>query len=109
METEETTRPLALITGASAGIGAAFAARLARDGYDLIVVARRRERLDELAQHLHHDHGNAVRVVAADLTQPEDLHAVEQTIAAEPALDLLVNNAGFPGYMPFVDLDPATA
>jgi short-subunit dehydrogenase len=102
-------RPRALITGASAGIGRAFAERLARDGYDVVVVARRRERLDALARQLERDHGVAAQVLAADLTQPDDLRRVEQYVAQDQALDLLVNNAGFPGYMPFVELDPDRA
>src|SRR5438477_2839837 len=102
-------RTAALVTGASAGIGQAFAERLARDGRDVIVVARRRERLEELAQRLKKDNGVDATVLAADLTQPEDLHAVEQAIAEHPTLDLVVNSAGFGGYKPFVDLPPDEA
>ncbi len=109
METEHGTRPRALITGASAGIGATFAERLARDNYDLVVVARRRERLDALARKLEHAHRVAVQVLVADLTQPDDLRRVEQQIADDQSLDLLINNAGFPGYMPFIELDPDRA
>lgn len=108
--TEETTaRPRALITGASAGIGAAFAERLAREGYDVVLVARRRDRLEELARRLRQDYGTTAQVLAADLTRPDELRAVEQYVATEPALDLLINNAGFPGYRPFVQLDPDQA
>lgn len=109
MTNETTMRPRALITGASAGIGAAFAARLARDGHDLIIVARRRERLDELARELRVSAGVAVEVVAADLSQHADRLALEQRIAADDALALLINNAGFGGYMPFVTLEPDRA
>ena len=109
MTEQNATRPRALVTGASSGIGAAFAERLARDGYDLVVVARRRERLDDLAQRLRHDHGVAVQVLVADLAQSADLRAVEQQVAEDAALELLVNNAGFAGYMPFIDLDPDRA
>ena len=100
---------VALVTGASSGIGAAFAERLARDQYDVIVVARRRERLEALAQRLYESHHVEVEVMAADLTQPDQLLAVEKRIAADTALELLVNNAGFGGYMPFVTLDPDRA
>jgi len=96
----------ALITGASAGIGAAFADRLARDKYDLVVVARRRERLDRLAARLHAEHSVNLEVLAADLTKADDLRRVEQRLAQDPPVSLLINNAGFGGYMPFVQLDP---
>jgi hypothetical protein len=94
------------VTGASSGIGAAFAKRLARDGRELILVARSLERLEELAKELRERYGHAVTVVAADLTQPSDLHRVERVIAGDPALDLLVNNAGFGTIGRFVTLDP---
>ncbi len=97
--------PLALVTGASSGLGKAFAERLARDRYDLIVVARRRDRLEALAQSLQKDYSVPVEIIEADLTQPDELTSVEKRIAEVPALSLLVNNAGFGGYMPFVDLD----
>ena len=109
MTTETGARPRALVTGASSGIGAAFAERLARDQYDLIVVARRRKRLEALAERLHQAHHVTVEVIVADLTQPAELHAAEMRIAEDTALELLVNNAGFGGYMPFVALDPDRA
>lgn len=99
-------RRLAVVTGASAGIGQSFAERLARDAWDLVLVARRRDRLDELAAKLREaHHGRRVDVLAADLTAPEGVHAVEQRIAAEPTLELLVNNAGFGTSGAFAELD----
>ncbi len=109
MTTTPATRPHALVTGASSGLGAAFAERLARDQYDLIIVARRGERLETLAGRLQADQHVNVEVLAADLTQPAELRAVERRAAEDTALELLVNNAGFGGYMPFVTLDPDRA
>ena len=86
----QNTRRLAMVTGASSGIGAEFARRLARDGYALILVARRREQLEHLAGEL-----GGAEILTADLTSDEDLTRVEASIAASPDLDLLVNNAGF--------------
>ena len=95
----------ALVTGASSGIGAAFARRLARDGYSLILVARSRERLEELAKELHKQHGVAAEPLAADLVDPAELRIVEEMIADGDGLDLLVNNAGFGTGGAFGDLD----
>lgn len=83
-------KPLALITGASAGIGAVFARKLSQRGYRLILVARRRDRLEELAREL-----GGAEVLQADLTRDEDLRRVEERIATASDLELLVNNAGF--------------
>src|SRR5258706_7969459 len=94
------TRLHALVTGASSGIGTAFAERLARDGYDVILVARRRERLEVLAQRLQASHQVNVEVLVADLIKPDSLRTVEKRIAEDSALEMLVNNAGFGGDMP---------
>ncbi len=84
-------RPAALITGASAGIGKTFARRLAEHGFDLVLVARRGPRLEELARELPGE----TRCLAADLATEEGLRATEAVIAETSALELLVNNAGF--------------
>jgi len=100
-------RPLALITGGSAGIGAAFARQLAARGNDLILVARHRERLDAIVGALERDHGIRAEALAADLVTDEGQRAVERRIAGEERLELLVNNAGFGTMGPFADVDIA--
>lgn len=87
--------PVALITGASAGIGRTFAKVLATRGYDLILVARSTERLNALASELNAGHGVRCESWTADLADDEGREAVAARIAALPQLDLLVNNAGF--------------
>lgn len=90
----------ALITGASSGIGAIYADRLAKRGYNLILVARNRERLDALAKRISDDTGRSVEVVTADLGQKADLAAVEATLRTDASITLLVNNAGVGAPMP---------
>lgn len=97
--------PLALVTGASSGIGRAIAVELARQGSDLVVVARRRDRLEALAEELRSAHGVDVEVLVADVTVPEQLSAVEERVrGGSPAVDLLVNNAGAGGQGAFADI-----
>jgi short-subunit dehydrogenase len=88
-------RKTALITGASSGIGAAFARKLAAQQYDLILVARRKQRLTSLATELHQQFHVDIEVLVADLSCPADIEHIEQLIGALGALDMLVNNAGF--------------
>jgi len=85
----------ALITGASSGLGAAFARRLAADGHDLILVARREERLATLASELAARHGVHAHSVVADLSDPAGVRRVEEYVESLDILDLLINNAGF--------------
>jgi uncharacterized protein len=101
-------RPIALITGASAGIGVEFAKRLAERGYDLILSARRRERLEELATRLRAEHGGVrVEVVVADLQDADAPAAiVAEVTRLGLSVDLLVNNAGFGTHGHFETLPP---
>ena len=86
----------ALITGASAGIGASFAQALGLRGANLVLVARRKERLDALARQLSSDHGIAVRVIVADLSDPAAPSRIMQELSsAGIGVDILINNAGF--------------
>lgn len=85
----------ALVTGATAGIGNAFARALAARGHDLVILARDAERLEQVATELRAAHGVEVEVLVADLTDPEGLRAAEDAVGSTAApVDLLVNNAG---------------
>jgi short-subunit dehydrogenase len=95
MITPAMPRPLALITGASSGIGANFARQLAARGCDLLLVARRKDRLEEQARAIQAAHSVQVEILPADLTVEADLKTVEDRIAAASNLEFLVNNAGF--------------
>jgi short-subunit dehydrogenase len=85
---------IAVVTGASTGIGAVYADRLAKRGYDLLLIARDRERLDHLAHRLQRDAGIAVEVAQADLTKHADLARIESRLRADERVTMLVNNAG---------------
>src|SRR5437660_6552395 len=96
----------ALITGASGGIGYELALLCARDGFDCILVARSRDKLDELAARLESEFRVKTLVVARDLSKPTAVDEIyEEVSAASMSIDLLVNNAGFPVYGRFVDTD----
>jgi len=99
------TRHRALITGASAGIGRELAREFAANGYDLVVVARRRSRLASLKRELEADHGVSVRVVEADLFDAAAPAALRKRLARLP-IDVLVNNAGTLEGGPFADMAP---
>lgn len=99
-------RRRALVTGASSGIGAAFAEALAREQYDLVLVARRGDRLQDLAKRLREARGIDVEVLVADLTEAAGLLRVVARIE-QSAPDLLINNAGRGTFGSFADLDPA--
>lgn len=95
----------ALVTGASSGIGALYADRLARRGYDLILVARSRERLNALAADISNRTGRAVQVLAADLADARQLAEVEATLRQDASIRLLVNNAGIGTHTPLLESD----
>jgi short-subunit dehydrogenase len=101
------TKQSFLITGASDGIGAVYADRLARRGHDLILVARRADKLGALAEQLRNNTGVSVDVIAADLANPDDLARVETRLRDDDAITGLINNAGIAGETSFVEADPA--
>ena len=102
---------VALITGASSGIGATYADRLARRGYDLVLVARDAARLEHVAARLRATTGITAEVLRADLTQKADLARVEQRLRSDATITMLVNNAGVAASGPLVggDLDAIEA
>jgi short-subunit dehydrogenase len=89
-----TAIPSVLITGASTGIGAAYAERFARRGHDLVLVARDKARMEALAARLSQENGVAIDIIQADLTQPAELAAVETRLRDDASIGILVNNAG---------------
>ena len=95
----------AVVTGASSGIGAVYADRLARRGYDLLVVARDRQKLDSLSAQLAQATGRKIEVLAADLNTRLDLTRVEDRLRSDETITVLVNNAGFGAATPLIDSD----
>jgi short-subunit dehydrogenase len=98
----------AIVTGASSGIGAVYADRMAKRGYDLILIARREQQLEAVAQTIRDTHAVAVETVVADLASPNDLARVLDKIAERPDVTMLVNNAGTSSFVP-VDLAKTAA
>lgn len=96
----------ALVTGASSGIGAIYAERLAQRGYDLILVARQQDRLNALATRLRHESGRSVGFVVADLGVTEDLRRVEDILSSDASISMLVNNAGVGATAGLLESDP---
>jgi uncharacterized protein len=95
----------AVVTGASTGIGAIYADRLARRGYDLILVARNTDRLQAVAERISDQTGRSTNVMTADLSDGDDLAAVEKVLRQNAGITMLVNNAGFGGVTPLVQSD----
>ncbi len=102
-QTSVTGRPLALVTGASSGIGQAFAERLAADGHDLVVVARRGDRLEELKRRLESAHDVSVQPLVADLSTEAGMQEVDKA-AADPRIAMVVDSAALAHYMAFLEL-----
>ncbi len=100
------TANIALVTGASSGIGAAYADRLARRGHDIILVSRDEARLEAMAAELSASSGRQVEALAADLTDAADLARVERRLREDPAIVMLVNNAGMARAGTFVATAP---
>ena len=95
----------ALITGASTGIGAVCADRLARHGYDVILTARNEERLAIVAERIRRSSGRVVATIAADLGRPADIARVEARLRDDQSITLLVNNAGVGSVAPLLEAD----
>ncbi len=98
--------PSVLITGASSGIGAAYAGRFARRGHDLVLVARDHKRLARLARQLHSETGSIVDTLPADLTSQQDLAKVEDRVRQDSSIGILINNAGISAPGGFLDQSP---
>ncbi|WIX82824.1 SDR family oxidoreductase [Amycolatopsis carbonis] len=104
----DNTRPgTAVVTGASTGLGADYARRLAERGHDLVLIARTKERLDKLAAEITGSTGRKVEVVVADLTDTRQLQQVEDKLRGDDTIDVLVNNAGGSLFGPLNGADPA--
>jgi len=103
---QNTAKGVALVTGASSGIGAVYADRLAHRGYDLLLVARDGKRLDQLAAHIRQQTGRNAETLVADLTDRADARKLAARIAADKSISLLVNNAGVGATASMVDSDP---
>jgi hypothetical protein len=103
--TNLTNKGTALITGASSGIGAVYADRLAKAGYDLILVARSADKLRSLASSLTTASGRSIEIIAADLTKSADLAKVENTLKTDASITMLVNNAGVGATSPLLASD----
>ncbi|WP_409560772.1 SDR family oxidoreductase [Hyphomicrobium sp. B1] len=95
----------AVVTGASSGIGAIYADRLAKRGYDLILVARNEERLKDVAARIASTTGRSVTILPADLNDRASLAKVESVLKENPAVTMLVNNAGFGSAVPLLQSD----
>ena len=104
MTHSHSTKPgTAIVTGASSGIGKVYADRLAARGYDLVLVARREERLKDIAADLRQRYGVNAEVLVADLSRPDGTAAVADRLSRDASVSLLVNNAGFSALKPLTN------
>lgn len=101
----ELSKGTALVTGASSGIGAVYADRLAKRGYDVIIVARSEDRLKEVAKRIGGATGRSIKTVTADLGNKKDLANLEALLREDASITMLVNNAGFGGVTPLLNSD----
>ena len=106
MKPTDHSKPIALVTGASSGIGAIYADRLAKRGHDLVLVARDVAKLTALAQRIRSETSRHVELLPADLTAKDDLRRVEQRLLSDDRIELLVNNAGVGATSALIDSDP---
>ncbi|VVE43395.1 SDR family oxidoreductase [Pandoraea capi] len=104
-QTSQTSPGTALITGASSGIGAIYADRLARRGHDLILVARNTARLRDVAERIHAQTGRQIDILSADLSTREGQDIVAARLREDATIDTLVNNAGFGAVAPLLQAD----
>ena len=93
----------AVITGATSGIGAAYARRLAKDGHDLVITGRRKEIIQQLADELTKQYNVKIKVILADLSLDNDIQKVVEAIKSLENLDILINNAGYNDVPEFFD------
>jgi short-subunit dehydrogenase len=100
---------VALVTGASAGLGRVYADRLAKQGYDLILVARRGDRLKEITESLQAKYGIKARSLVADLSNPNDLRNLVDVLSTDTTITMLVNNAGIATLAPVMTTEKADA
>ena len=99
------TKGIAVVTGASSGIGAVYAERLAAQGYDLVLVARSAEKLNDVADQIRSRHGRRSEILLADLTNKSDVARVERYLRETPGITMLINNAGLGGTGTLIESD----
>jgi uncharacterized protein len=105
-ETNMSNQGIALITGASTGIGAVYADRLAKRGYDLILVARSKDKLDDVAKQIQSSSGRKAEILQADLSLPADVKRVADRLASDNSVTAFVNNAGIASASKLLESDP---